>query len=150
MTLIEPHQLRWIEENLIDHDIPFVVIGGVAVKFYHTARNTADVDLFVGSDPTTVTRLVEAIPKLSADPNAKVKLLDRRVAHFKVGEPHKIDILTFAPGLEIGEAVDTAETLQMGGATIPILSRPLLIAHKLAVNEPKDHEDVKLLQKAGG
>ncbi|MDD7973943.1 nucleotidyltransferase [Roseinatronobacter alkalisoli] len=146
MTLIQPHQLRWIERNLIDHDIPFVVIGGVAVKFYHPARDTGDVDLFVGAEPSTISRLVAAIPKLSADQNARAQLLDRRVAHFKVEGLYKIDVLTFAPGLEIEEAVSTAEIFEVDSVPIPIVSRRLLIAHKLAVNEPKDMEDVKLLQ----
>lgn len=36
----------------------------------------------------------------------------------------------------------------IGGATMPIPRLPLLIAHKLTVNEPKDHDDVKLLEEA--
>ena len=146
MPLMQPHQRRWIEGNLLDHDIPFVVIGGVAVKFYCPARETSDIDLFVGSDPATIARLVAAIPKLAADPDAKAKLLDWRVGHFTVEQPHQIDVLSFAPGLEIDEAVRTSEMVEIEGVPIPILSLTLLIAHKLAVNEFKDLEDVRLLQ----
>lgn len=143
--LIQPHQRRWIEENLIDNDIPFVVFGGVAVKHHAPARSTDDVDIFVGADEGTIERLVENIPQLADDPKSRAKLRDPRVAHFKVGEPIRIDVLTHAPGLEIGEALRTAEVLDLDGVPIPILSKDILIAHKRAVGEPKDLADVELL-----
>jgi predicted nucleotidyltransferase len=142
---IQPHQRRWIEENLIDHDIAFVVFGGVAVKHYCPERQTDDVDIFVGADEQTIGRLVGNIAQLRADPKSRAKLRDPRVAHFKVGDPMKIDVLTYAPGLQIEEALKTAEVVEVEGVAIPILSRELLIEHKRAVGEPKDLEDVALL-----
>jgi len=146
--LIQPHQRRWIEENLIDNDIPFVIFGGVAVKHYCQGRSTDDVDIFVGADDGTIERLVVNIPQLSVDPNSRAKLRDPRVAHFKVGEPIKIDVLTHAPGLEIGQALRTAEVLDLDGVSLPILSKDMLIAHKRKVGEPKDLSDVELLLAA--
>jgi hypothetical protein len=146
--LIQPHQRRWIEENLIDNDIPFVVFGGVAVKHYRPERSTDDVDIFVGADELTIERLVESIPQLKADPKSRAKLRDSRVGHFKVGEPLKIDVLTFAPGLDMGEALRSAEVLDLDGVPIPVLGKDILIAHKRAVGEPKDLADVELLLAA--
>lgn len=143
--LIQPHQRRWIEKNLIDHDIPFVVFGGVAVKYYRPDRQTHDVDIFVGAEDLTIERLVAGITQLRDDPKARIKLRHPLIGHFKVGEPLKIDVLTFAPGLEIEEAVRSAEVLDLNGLPIPILSLDLLIAHKRAVGEPKDLEDIELL-----
>jgi hypothetical protein len=143
--LIQPHQRRWIEKHLIDDDIPFVIFGGVAVKHYRPDRPTDDVDIFVGADDLTIERLVAGITQLRDDPKARAKLRDPRVGHFKVGEPLKIDVLTFAPGLEILEAVRTAELLVLEGVAIRILSLDLLIAHKRAVGEPKDLKDIELL-----
>lgn len=144
--LMRPHQRRWIEENLVDNDVAFVVFGGVAVKHYRPERQTTDVDIFVGADEQTIERLVANIPQLQADPKSRAKLRDYRVAHFKVGEPISIDVLTHAPGLEIGEALRTAEVIDLDGVEIPILSKVLLIEHKRAVGEPRDLEDVALLQ----
>lgn len=141
---IQPHQLRWIEENLIDNDIAFVVFGGVAVKHYRPERQTDDVDIFVGADEQTIGRLVANIDQLRTDPKSRAKLRDPRVAHFKV-DSIKIDVLTHAPGLEIDEALRTAEVVDVDGVAIPILGRELLIDHKRAVGEPKDLEDVALL-----
>lgn len=142
---IQPHQRRWIEENLIDHDIAFVVFGGVAVKHYCPERQTDDVDIFVGADEQTIGRLVGNIAQLRVDPKSRARLRDPRVAHFKVGDLMKIDVLTYAPGLQIEEALKTAEVVEVEGVAIPILSRELLIEHKRAVGEPKDLEDVALL-----
>lgn len=83
--------------------------------------------------------------QLAADPKSQAKLRDSRVGHFKVGEPIKIDVLTFAPGLDIGEALRTAEVVDLDGLPFLILSKDLLIAHKRAVGEPKDLADVELL-----
>lgn len=146
MPLILPHQLRWMERYLTENDVPYVVIGGVAVKFYRPERETADVDVFIGADAAKIERLVAGIPALASDPNAKAKLLDSRVAHFKVAGEHMIDVLSFAPGLEFEEAHRTAEICVLDGVAVPILRRDMLIAHKSAVGEPKDLEDVKLLQ----
>lgn len=105
-------------------------------------------DIFVGADEATIERLVENIPQLASDPKSRAKLRDPRVAHFKVGAPLSIDVLTHAPGLEIGEALRTAEVIDLDGVSIPILSKPLLIAHKREVGEPKDLADVELLLAA--
>jgi len=148
--MIQPHQRRWVEANLIENDIPFVVFGGVAVKYYRPDRQTDDLDIFVGADEQTIERLVTNISALAADPNSRAKLRDRRVGHFKVGEPHRIDVLTYAPGLEIEEALRTAEAFELEGVAIPILGRELLISHKRAVGEPKDLADVELLLKGSG
>jgi hypothetical protein len=146
--LIQPHQRRWIEENLIDNDIPFVIFGGVAVKHYWPDRSTDDVDIFVGAEDGTIERLVENIPQLESDPKSRAKLRDPRVAHFKVGAPINIDVLTHASGLEIGEALRTAEVIDLDGVSLPILNKDMLIAHKREVGEPKDLADVELLLAA--
>lgn len=119
------------------------------MRFYCPARETDDVDLFIGADPTTIERLVARMPALESDPKAKAKLLDARVGHFKVAGEHQIDVLSFAPGLEFEEAHRTAEVCLVDGVAVPILSRNLLIAHKSAVGAKQDLEDVKLLQPAG-
>ncbi|WP_281405932.1 hypothetical protein [Mesorhizobium sp. B3-1-7] len=136
-----------MEHNLTDNEVPFVVIGGVAVKYHRPARKTGDVDLFVGADPLMIDRLMAAIPALGADPNGKAKLLDHRVGHFKVTGEHNIDVLSFAPGLNFQDAYCTAEVYEVDGISIPILNRLLLIEHKRTVGEPKDLEDVKLLEQ---
>ncbi|MER9368177.1 nucleotidyl transferase AbiEii/AbiGii toxin family protein [Mesorhizobium sp. M0518] len=146
--LMQPHQVRWIEHNLIANDIAFVVTGGVAVKFYHPARETEDVDLFTGADPGSIDKMVASIPALAQNPKARAELLDRRVGHFKVGGEHRIDVLTFAPALVFSEAFATAEIANINGVDIPILSRALLIAHKTEAGDPKDLADVALLQQS--
>ena len=120
--------------------------SGVAVKFYHAARQTDDVDLFVGADPEVIGRMVAGIADLAADPQAVAKLLDIKVGHFKVSGSHQIDVLSYAPGLEFDEAYQTAEILKIGGVVIPVLSKTLLIRHKQTVGEAKDLADVALLQ----
>lgn len=149
MPLIQPHQLRWIERNLIDNDILFVVIGGVAVKFYCPSRETKDVDIFIGHDPIMIDRLVARIPKLAQNLENKAKLLNPKIGNFNVDGEYKIDVLTFAPGIDFKEAINTAECYRLDGVDIPILSVSLLIALKKEIGEPKDLDDVRLLKQIG-
>jgi hypothetical protein len=147
--LIEPHQLRWIEDKLIVNDIDFVIIGGVAVRYYCPERQAGDLEMFVGADAGVVDRIVAAIPRLERDVTARGKLLDPKVGHFRVEGPHAIDVLTFARGLSLEEALRTAERHEQQGTVLSILSRSLLIAHKQSVGERKDIMDVALLRSGG-
>ncbi|MEP9374922.1 hypothetical protein [Mesorhizobium sp. KR1-2] len=85
------------------------------MKFYDPAREAEDVDLFVGADPSVIERLVAGIPDLALDPKAKAKLLDQRVGHFKVAGEYKVDVLSFALGLNFEEAFCTAEICELDG-----------------------------------
>jgi hypothetical protein len=51
---------------LHQHDIRFVVIGGVAVGAHGYARGTEDLDLVPDPDPENLKRLVEALEKLES------------------------------------------------------------------------------------
>ena len=85
------------------------------------------------------------IPRLAQDPTSKVKLVSKKAGSIQVGGDHRIDVLCVAPGLDFEEAYRTAVLYETKDAVIPILNRQLLIAHKRAVGEPKDLDDVKLL-----
>lgn len=145
---MQPHQIRWIERHLSDNDIRFVVIGGAAVQFYCPARKAEDVDLFIGSERDVIERLVASVPQLAANPKSIDDLLDDRIGHLSVGGQINIDILTFAPDIVFEEAYLSSVDHMEQNVSFHILSMPLLIEHKNAIGEPKDLEDVRLLEEA--
>ncbi|HKI67069.1 MAG TPA: hypothetical protein VJ989_07345 [Solirubrobacterales bacterium] len=58
--------LRALLQALVDRDIRFVVIGGVAVGAHGYIRATADLDLVPDPDPENLDRLIDALRELNA------------------------------------------------------------------------------------
>lgn len=58
--------LRSLFEALQDHDVRFVVIGGVAVGAHGFVRGTEDLDVVPDPDPENLNRLTEALSKLES------------------------------------------------------------------------------------
>lgn len=152
VELLEGHERRWILERLEDNDIPFVVVGGVAVKFYCPQRERGDVDLFIGADPAQIERLIARVRGFEA--RAREKLLSPRIGHAEVvGDGIRVDLFSFAPGLDFNEALQTATPHEEQDLLFPILSRDLLLRHKeevvrIGTDKPQDHTDIELLRGA--
>jgi predicted nucleotidyltransferase len=53
--------LRRLLESLRDHDVRFIVIGGVAVGAHGYVRATEDLDVVPDPDPANLDRLVDAL-----------------------------------------------------------------------------------------
>jgi hypothetical protein len=145
---MQPHQVRWIERHLSDNEIRFVVIGGAAVQFHCPARKAEDIDLFIGSERDVIERLVASLPQLAENPKSIDDLLDDSIGHLNVGGQINIDILTFAPKIDFEEAYLSSVAHLQQNFSFHILSMPLLIKYKKAIGQPKDLEDVKLLEEA--
>lgn len=58
--------LRSLLQALVDQDVRFIVIGGVAVGAHGYVRATADLDLVPDPDPDNLDRLVHALDLLNA------------------------------------------------------------------------------------
>lgn len=58
--------LRSLFESLHEHDVRFVVIGGVAVGAHGFVRGTEDLDVVPDPDPGNLERLTEALTDLAS------------------------------------------------------------------------------------
>jgi len=58
--------LRSLFESLHEHDVRFVVIGGVAVGAHGFVRGTEDLDLVPDPDPENLRRLTDALSDLES------------------------------------------------------------------------------------
>lgn len=54
--------------TLVEHDVDFLVIGGLAVMFHGYVRATKDLDVVPDPDPANTPRLFEALDRLEAEP----------------------------------------------------------------------------------
>ena len=66
---------------------------------------------------------------------------------FQIGvAPRRIDLLTHLDGVEFNEAYQAREEIELGGLTIPFLSKDDIIQNKKSTGRKKDKLDVEYLQ----
>lgn len=123
------------------------MVGGYAVVYHGFTRATADLDVWVGTDPRNAERLVAAlrafgfgVPELSADLFVK----ERSVVRMGV-PPLRIEILTTIAGVAFEECYRHRTRDVIDEVEIHLISLPHLKANKRAVGRLQDLNDLKNL-----
>jgi hypothetical protein len=138
--------------SFVGHDVRFLIIGGYALAAHGHPRYTKDLDVWVWADPSNAERVVSALEEFgfgglgltSSDfeaPDVVVQL---------GREPQRIDILTFATGLEFDEAYSHRVLVDVGGLLTPFISVDDLRTNKLATGRLRDRADAADLPPSGG
>jgi predicted nucleotidyltransferase len=135
-------------KTLQRYGIPFVIIGGHAIRFHGVDRETEDLDVLVDS-AGRAKELRDAVNEvLGGD------LPPHPVALF--GKPYKqipmkrdgmnSDILTGSYGVEFAEVYQAAHVVEVDGLTLRFISKERLIRNKRAAGRDKDLLDVERLE----
>jgi len=145
---------------LNSHNVEYLVVGGAAVSYYGHNRKSgiveynADlkVDLDFWYNPTieNFQKIIKALDDLDVDTTElKNIVFDRKHTFLKI--PHKdfhTDFLPIMEGLESFRAsTEKAETIDIGGVTVKVLSYDDLILNKRTVNRKTDRSDIDELNK---
>jgi hypothetical protein len=123
---------------LAEHDVDYVIIGGMAVQAHGHTRTTQDLDIVPAPDAENLDRLrralerlVRPVPKLGGTPIS----LDTRAG--------RLDIHPAPPGAApFPELRKRALELEVAGIALRVAGRDDLIAMKLASGRPIDRLDV--------
>ena len=130
------------------HGVRFLVVGAYAMGAYGYPRATGDLDLWVESSPENAEHVYLAI----SDFGAPMDEIDRQTFTepgivFQIGmAPRRIDLLTHIDGVDFNEAYQAREEIQLGGLTIPFLSKDHIIQNKKSTGRKKDELDVEYLE----
>lgn len=155
--------IRDLLAALAGRQVPYCVVGGVAVNLHGIPRMTYDIDLVVS---TTVAALAEMdavlnelglrcrLPiKLSdlADEQLRTSYRDERnliaVTYTDPADPlREVDILV-SPPIAANELVSRAVILKLGDIRVPVIEIADLIAIKRASGRPQDLADVEHLER---
>lgn len=126
----------------------FLVIGAHAVAVYARPRATGDLDLWVRASEENATRVWSALAAFGAPLHELT--LDDLVSDdlvFQIGiVPNRIDILTDVSGLGFEDAWGRRGSVEVGGVTVPIISKEDLITTKRAAGRPRDLADIAELE----
>ena len=142
----EPLLAAWeIGRFLDEHDIPYAVIGGLAVQEWGGARLTIDADFTIAAPLEGSTGIVQLItsqfPSRIADPQALAQRA--RMILVKASNGVEVDISLGLPGYEDELFRRTVEVEVEAGKHVRMCSAEDLIIHKAVAGRPQDVVDVE-------
>jgi predicted nucleotidyltransferase len=142
--------------TLLDHDVEFILVGGVAANLHGSARATFDIDVVYRRTPDNIARLVTSLSPLEPYLRGAPPGLPFRLDHETVTAGLNFTLQTKAGELDLlGEIVGggTYEDLLPGtiafslfGHTCRCVSLLQLLALKRAAGRPKDREAIAELE----
>ena len=132
-------------ELLEQHDVRYLIIGGLAFIYHAKPRYTKDMALWIDPDPSNVDRANRALvafgsPDLldPADPN---EILQLGVT------PNRVDLLRETEGPPFEEAWSARIEGRFGRARANWIDLDGLIAIKSRIDHPRHREDARVLKQ---
>jgi len=141
------NRLQDVFKSFQQHDVKYVVIGGIASILHGVPRATFDLDILIEATPENSRRLLDALLEAGLGTAALTsveKLLGNEITIFR--DRVRLDVQTSTPGIKFADAWKHRKTVTYQGQDFFILSKKDLIASKRAAGRDVDLEDVRLLE----
>jgi hypothetical protein len=149
-----PLDAERILRALAEHEVDYVLIGGLAVQTHGHVRMTNDADLIPAPNPANLERLATALRSLGArvlnpgeeDTEVSAAMLPKAAIWQFVTRDGGIDVMHEVPGgRSYAELSDRAFHVRLGDIDVPVVGLDDLIQMKLARGRPLDMADVAAL-----
>jgi hypothetical protein len=149
-----PLDAERILRALAEHEVEYVLIGGLAVQTHGHVRTTTDADLIPAPDPANLRRLAAALRALDArvlnpgEEGRKIdaKMLPRATIWQFATRDGGIDVMHEVPGgRSYNELSEGALHVRLGDVDVPVVGLDDLIQMKLSRGRPVDLADVASL-----
>ena len=141
------NRLQDVFRSFQQHNLKYVVIGGIASILHGVPRATFDLDILIEATPENTRRLLDALLDAGLG-TAALTTVDDVLAHeitiFR--DRVRLDVQTSTPGVDFDDAWRNRKTVTYQGQDFFILSKEDLIASKRAAGRDVDIEDVRLLE----
>ena len=148
---------------LKNHNIEYLLVGGLAVNLHGVPRMTMDVDLVIALDAENIAKLKTCTESLGLRPNVPIKLLDLAVASKRdalykekhlialslIGEKPEtptVDIVIHHP-LDFKKAFGHKIERNVAGTPVFLAGIEDLIKMKKAAGRAQDLADIKHLEQ---
>lgn len=140
------NRLKGVFKSFQDHDVRYLVIGGIASILHGVPRATFDLDILIDATPDNARRLLDAL-KDAGMGTASLTDIGGILAHeiTVFSDRLRLDVMTRTPGLDFAAAWQRRKTLRYEDQDFCVLSKEDLIASKRASGRKIDLEDVRLL-----
>ncbi len=156
----EPLRLRELLAHLIDAEVRFILVGGLAVNAWGYLRATRDIDVVPDPSPENLVKLDAVLRGLGGKVDVGGRLLDsnaistflrtgdRTLVETDLGQ---VDVLQGLPQIPSFAALDAeASSIDLDGLEIRVCSFDHLLAMKRASDRPRDRDDLEALEAAQG
>jgi len=141
------NRLQDVFRSFQQHDVRYVVIGGIASILHGVPRATFDLDILIEATPENTRRLLDALLDAglgTASLTSPDDVLANEITIFR--DRVRLDVQTSTPGITFAAAWQHRKTVTYQGQEFYILSKQDLISSKLAAGRDVDIEDVRLLE----
>ena len=131
-----------------ENGVDYLVVGAYALAVHGFPRATGDIDIFVRPERDNAEKVYRSLAKFGAPlENISVEDLHEPDTVLQIGvAPRRIDILTSIDGLNYDKASEDKENVEIGGVSIPFISKQKLIINKLATGREQDRIDAEKLK----
>ena len=143
------NRLKDVFRSFQQHEVKYVVIGGIAAVIHGVPRATFDLDILVEATPENIQPLLDALLDAgigTASLTNVDEILSNEITIFK--DRVRIDVQTSTPGLSFQDAWKRRKTMEYQGQVFYVVSLDDLISSKRATGREVDLEDVRLLELA--
>lgn len=150
--------LRQLLERLVEAEVEFVLVGGLAVNAWGYVRATRDVDIVPDSSDENLEKLDMLLTSLDGKVDVDGKLLagesirtflrtgDRTFVLTELGQ---VDILQGLPQVPRFEVLNEQATdVDMDGIVVRVCSLEHLLEMKRTSNRLRDQDDLEMLEGA--
>jgi len=141
------NRLKDVFKSFQQHDVKYVVIGGIASILHGIPRATFDLDILIEATPENAGRLLEALLDAglgTASLTSAGSLLDNEITVFK--DRVRIDVQTSTPGIRFEDVWTRRQIMSYHDQEFFVLSKADLILSKRAAGRDVDLEDARLLE----
>ena len=135
--------------TLVEKEVRFIVVGGLAVHYYANERVVNDLDLLVEQTKENAQRLFSALAAENLTPHFSIDLISKptdRPQQLPLKVIHYADLLTPGKAIDFATEWDKANIAQIDSYHVRIASRDLLLAMKRDTGRQRDIDDALLLQ----
>jgi predicted nucleotidyltransferase len=153
-----PLRLRELLERLIEAEVRFILVGGLAVNAWGYMRATQDVDVVPDPDRENLARLDGLLRELGGRVDVGGRLLDsdaistflrtgdRTLVRTELGQ---VDVLQGLPQVPRYEDLEKqAKEIDVDGLSVRVCSLDHLLEMKRASDRPRDRDDLEALEAA--
>ena len=141
------NRLKEVFKSFQEHNVKYVVIGGIAAVLYGVPRATFDLDILIEASTENAQRLLDAFIDAglgTATLTNVDEILANEITIFK--DRIRVDVQISTPGLNFKPAWERKQKMQYQGQIFYVASIDDLIRSKRASGRDVDLEDVRLLE----
>lgn len=153
-----PLRLRELLGRLIEAEVRFILVGGLAMNAWGYMRATQDVDVVPDPDQENLTKLDALLRELGGKVDVDGRLLDsasistflrtgdRTLVRTELGQ---VDVLQGLPQIPRYETLEKqAKEIDIDGLLVRVCSLEHLLAMKRVSDRPRDKDDLDALEAA--